>query len=296
MDENNVNDVNNSGEYDSQTGDTDSGETDREDIVEQEAYTGEYQVTEAEGSAEVQQYTAEEYENSYYGVEYDDGYTNPERNLTGEKEKDMTLAILSLVFGIIAIFTSPTVFGLGFSVPALVMAIVVLVRRYYGKGLAIAGLVTSVISILTTIAVTVLFVIFGHDLASDLMSTLVDYYYYYSEGGMFDDYGFEDDEYYEDEYYDDEYYDDEYYEEDEYYDEGDDSAEYYEYEEDTTGHVEETPGGAENALFDRSAVTVSSDGTDEVYYDSQEAVPDDTAAEETGIDLDVAIEEENGNF
>ena len=153
--------------------------------------------------------------NPEYSLEY--GYVNPERNLYGEEERDTVMAVLSLVFGVIGIVTSVAFIGLSFDIAAIVLAIVVLKRRYFGKGLAIAGLVTAGIGVLLSAAVIVCIVVFARDLTGEILSTVVDYYSYYSEGGMGED------EYY-DEYFDE--YSDEY--SDEYYDESlDESSEVY---------------------------------------------------------------------
>ena len=144
-----------------------------------------------------------------------EGFVNPERNVDDEPEKDLAIAVCSLVFGVAGILTG--FFGIGFDIAALVMGIVVLRRRYYGKGFAIAGIATSGVGIALTIALTIFICSIGGELKDDLISTITDYMYYYSDGGMFDD---SDADYYmEDEDMDEDYFIDEDESEDEYTDE-----------------------------------------------------------------------------
>ena len=149
-----------------------------------------------------------------------EGFVNPERNYDDEPERDLAMAVCSLVFGVAGILTG--IFGIGFDIAALVMGIVVLRRRYFGKGFAIAGIITSALGFAATITLTVLICIAGGELKDELISTITDYLYYYSDGGMFDDYE-DDEDYFEDEEdldgdlnTDDE---DEYFDEEEYVDE-----------------------------------------------------------------------------
>jgi len=159
-------------------------------------------------NAQAAGYQTGEYAYDQYGnpIAYGYGYVNQERNLYGEEEKDIIMAVLSLVFGIIGIVTSAVFIGLSFDIAAIVLGIVVLKRRYYGKKLAIAGLITSGIGVLLSIAMIVFLSIAASDLTGELISTLVDYFYYYSEGGLEDNYYFDDE--YTDEYSEDEYIDD----------------------------------------------------------------------------------------
>ncbi len=159
------------------------------------------------------------------------GFVNPERNYDDEPERDLAMAVCSLVFGVAGILTG--IFGIGFDVAALVTGIVVLRRRYFGRGFAIAGIITSAVGIAATIALTVFICIAGGDLRDELISTITDYMYYYSDGGMFDDY--EDSDFDEEDYTDEEEYTDEEdsYSEDDYYEEDSYSEDDY-YEEETT--------------------------------------------------------------
>ena len=171
------------------------------------------------------------------------GFTNPERNYDDEPEKDLAMAVCSLVFGIVGILTG--IFGLGFDIAALVMGIVVIRRWYYGRGFAIAGIITSAIGIISTIVLTILVFNAAGDLKDDLISTITDYLYYYTDGGMYDDY--DDEEYYDDEeFYDEEDFDedmslDEEYTDEEYPEDIEDSEDLY-MEEDISND-----GGLDNA-------------------------------------------------
>ncbi len=166
-----------------------------------------------------------------------EGFVNPERNYDDEPERDLAMAVCSLVFGVAGILTG--IFGIGFDVAALVMGIVVLRRRYFGKGFAIAGIITSALGFAATITLTVLICIAGGELKDELLTTITDYLYYYSDGGMFDD-SEDDEEYVEDEEdLDGDYYTDE---EDEYYDEEDEYYDEEEYTDEETGTDGSTDG------------------------------------------------------
>ena len=161
------------------------------------------------GSYQAVGYIYDQYGNPV-AYDYGYGYVNQERNLYGEEKKDIIMAVLSLVFGITGILTSAVLIGLSFDIAAIVLGIVVLKRRYYGKKLAIAGLITSGIGILLSIGVVVFLSIAARDLTGELIGTLVDYFYYYSDGGLDESYGLEDeysDEYVE-EYPEEDYIDD----------------------------------------------------------------------------------------
>jgi Na+/proline symporter len=62
--------------------------------------------------------------------------------VTAQKQEDSSLAIVSMVLGIISL-TGP---GLLLGIPAIVTGIVALKKKLAGRGLAIAGLVTGIVS------------------------------------------------------------------------------------------------------------------------------------------------------
>ena len=219
------------------------------------------------------------------------GYTNPERNYDDEPEKDLAMAVCSMVFGILGILTG--IFGIGFDVAALVMGIVVLRRWYYGRGFAIAGIITSAVGFLSTIGLVIFIAVNGGELKDELIATVADYLYYYTDGGSFDDEEYDFDYDYDeagDEYFDDGSYEDEEYETEEYDDTEDGDAEYYEDEADyeIDGGYEEAPDildgsnpdynevFSEGDEYDDSADYEDSADDSEEYDDSE----DDTEEEE----------------
>ena len=181
----------------------------------------------------------------------DGKYRNPERNLTKEEEKDVAIAVTSLVFAIIGLLTTVFLVGLGFSLAAFVLAIIVLKRRYYGKGFAITGLVFSILSMFGGIGLAVFLFLNIGDVIGEMTTSLLDGYvedigyqledlmydqiYDYADeflGEQLDDYVQRYEDYLEERSMEEEDYEDDTYEE-EYYEE--DDTEYEEGSEDDSG-------------------------------------------------------------
>ena len=102
------------------------------------------------------------------------GSRNPDKNEAGEREKDTSVAVACLVFGIIGILSSWLVIGLGFAAAAIVLAIIVIRNRYYGKGYAIGGLVTAIIGVLSGIIIPIALITSLKGAIKDLQTGLVD--------------------------------------------------------------------------------------------------------------------------
>ncbi len=99
---------------------------------------------------------------------------NPDRNETGEREKDTSIAVACLVFGIISLLSSWLIIGLGFGIAAIVLAIIVIKNRYYGKGYAIGGLVTSIIGLLSGIILPIVIITSARRAIDDLKNGIMD--------------------------------------------------------------------------------------------------------------------------
>jgi len=66
-----------------------------------------------------------------------------------EKQQDGTLAILSMVFGLVSL-TGP---GLVFGIPAIVLGAIALKRNLPQKGMSLTGLITGIISTLISLLI-----------------------------------------------------------------------------------------------------------------------------------------------
>ena len=102
------------------------------------------------------------------------GRRNPDKNVSGEREKDTAIAVTCLVFAIISLLTSWILIGLGFSIAAFILAIIVLKNKYYGKGYAIGGLVVSIISFLIGLILPIVLIISVNGALGDLKTYLID--------------------------------------------------------------------------------------------------------------------------
>ncbi len=108
---------------------------------------------------------------------------NPDRNLTEEREKDTSVAVASLVFGIISILSSWLIAGIGFGVAGIVLAVIVIKNSYYGKGYATGGLVTSIAGLLTGIILPIVIITslkgairsFSTELVNNLANSMMEY-------------------------------------------------------------------------------------------------------------------------
>jgi hypothetical protein len=127
------------------------------------------------------------------------------------------LGIASLVCGILALITFCMCINIPLGIVSIILGIIQIVK-YEKKGMAIAGIVTSAISIIA-FGILALFggLTYQRMLENgDLMQFYEDIYEMQDEDGNISDEDlqdylddmFEDEEYYDDEYYDDEYYDD----------------------------------------------------------------------------------------
>lgn len=92
---------------------------------------------------------------SNYDPQYPEVYEPKEPS----NPKDSGLAIASLVLGILSLLSSCCIFyvSIVLAIVSLVLGIVSLAGKHGGKGMAIAGIVLSSISVLLGIAVGVLF-------------------------------------------------------------------------------------------------------------------------------------------
>ncbi len=112
----------------------------------------------------------ESYSESYAGS-YEDasaGYT-----AAPEKKKMIGFAIASLILGILSIICC--CFGLGWitAIPGIILGIVAVVKKYAGKGCAIAGIICSALAIVLSIVMLIWTMAAG----SSLMDYVEDYSY-----------------------------------------------------------------------------------------------------------------------
>ncbi len=142
-------------------------------------------------------------------------FRNPERNIQNREEKDTALGVMCLVFGIIGLLSTCVLIGIGFDLAAFIMALVVIKRRYYGRGYAIAGLVLSIISFLTALIGTVLLILNIGSIVTSVSDRAVEFFVDNIGGSVIESlFGSagndtsEDDTYYDEDYGDEEYYDD----------------------------------------------------------------------------------------
>lgn len=83
-----------------------------------------------------------------YGGQYQNQqYYNPYQNTAGRKKQGQGFGIASLVLGILALVLFCTCINVFFGILSLIFGIIQIVR-YEKKGLAIGGIVTSVISVI----------------------------------------------------------------------------------------------------------------------------------------------------
>ncbi|HAG70202.1 MAG TPA: hypothetical protein DCL38_09570 [Lachnospiraceae bacterium] len=99
---------------------------------------------------------------------------NPDRNESAEREKDTSVAVACLIFGIMGLLTSWLVIGLGLGIAALVLAVIVIKNSYYGRGYAIVGLITSVLSLLAGIILPIVILTSARNALNGLQTTLID--------------------------------------------------------------------------------------------------------------------------
>lgn len=97
------------------------------------------------------------------------------------EEEPSGLSVISMVFGIIAFVCFG--FAFPFAIIGLIMAIIVIVKHKGGKGFAIAGIITSLISLIITflIAASVVVMIPYKDDVVDLYSNASQYVQEYKE-------------------------------------------------------------------------------------------------------------------
>lgn len=134
------------------------------------SYSGQYQ-------SQNQQYSGQ-YQNQgqQYGGQYQNQqYYNPYQNTAGRKKQGQGFGIASLVLGILALVLFCTCINVFFGILSLIFGIIQIVR-YEKKGLAIGGIVTSVISVI------LMFICWGMLLTSDeFIRTLQDELRYYEQ-------------------------------------------------------------------------------------------------------------------
>ena len=99
---------------------------------------------------------------------------NPDRNENGEREMDTSVAVACLVFGIIGLLSSWLIIGLGFAAAAIVLAVIVIRNRYYGKGYAIGGLITSIIGLVAGIILPIVLITSLKGAVNDLQKNLME--------------------------------------------------------------------------------------------------------------------------
>ena len=153
--------------------------------------------------------------NSYGNANYNNnnyGNYNVNAGQLMEKGDGVALGVASMVMGIISVLMFCTCINFPLSIVAIILGIIQIVKNKE-KGYAIAGIITSAISIVLGIFLWLMLTVGMVDTVNDY-DTPYDSYYY---GDEF---------YYDDYYYDDYYYDDYYY--DDYYNEYFDG---YDYEE-----------------------------------------------------------------
>ena len=111
-----------------------------------------------------------------YGGQYQNQqYYNPYQNTAGRKKQGQGFGIASLVLGILALVLFCTCINVFFGILSLIFGIIQIVR-YEKKGLAIGGIVTSVISVI------LMFICWGMLLTSDeFIRTLQDELRYYEQ-------------------------------------------------------------------------------------------------------------------
>ncbi len=110
---------------------------------------------------------------------YQYGYNNGNVNQQNVQNQSQTLAVVSLIFGIVTFLGSAFVIGtLPVFLVAMITGIIVLVKNKAGKGLAIAGIITSVIGAIIScalLAVCMPFVEFTMDLAENPETVIENY-------------------------------------------------------------------------------------------------------------------------
>lgn len=133
------------------------------------SYSGQYQSQEQQYSGRYQ--NQQQYDGQYQNQQY----YNPYQNTAGRKKQGQGFGIASLVLGILALVLFCTCINVFLGLLSLIFGIIQIVR-YEKKGLAIGGIVTSVISVI------LMFVCWGMILTSDeFIRTLQEELRYYEQ-------------------------------------------------------------------------------------------------------------------
>lgn len=102
-----------------------------------------------------------------------------------KKNEKIAFAVISLILGILSILCCCWIGVLDFiiAIPAIVLAIITLTKKYAGKGMAIAGLICGAVGIVMTIIYLIFFLTSGASAgAEDILNEFIDGYnsgYYY---------------------------------------------------------------------------------------------------------------------
>ena len=98
-------------------------------------------------------------------------YDNYSENPMGEQQGSKSMAVTSMVLGIIALVICICFFlSIPLGIVSIILGIIVLTKRKNGKSFAIAGIVTSVVSILVSVVTLVTmmpYINFGMELSKD---------------------------------------------------------------------------------------------------------------------------------
>lgn len=115
---------------------------------------------------------------SFYSASGPQYYSANENNIKEEgKGGYIGVSIASLVCGIFAILCCcATTFSMVLSIAAIVLGIITIVKKYDGKGMAIAGIATGGVAIVLTVLAFVS--MFATGAYTDFMSEFMDAFYY----------------------------------------------------------------------------------------------------------------------
>lgn len=91
--------------------------------------------------------------NSTYTAQPQYAYAAPAQ--PQKKSNKIGFAIASLVLGLLSILSCCILIGAVFGIPGLIVGIIPLVKKYDGKGMAIAGVITSVIGIIICVITSI---------------------------------------------------------------------------------------------------------------------------------------------
>lgn len=115
------------------------------------------------------------------------GYSNAQQSGYGQqnvvyddqwvKPGDQGLAITGLILGVLSLICCCTGMGFPFAVGSLIVSIISLNQKKPGKGMAIAGIVCSVLGLLLSIIMIIVSVIGAFALENSVYSTAFDNYY-----------------------------------------------------------------------------------------------------------------------